>query len=433
MKVAVAKTDRPTSDNESAILRRYGQRSAEFAQRATGFSRRLDSLLIARYVLAGVASLALLCVVTGLGPTRAAIGAIAIFTFGWLACTVLGESWAASLRYTDCLRKINDESIARIERRWDAIPLVSPELPPATPALAGDLDLLGKASLFHLVCQAQTPWGIGTLRDWMLAAGCPPNLAERQRAAGELAGELEFRQAFAAHGRLVGGQAVSQAAFARWAEKGLPAVSGRIIEVCRIALPAMVVVLVGLFATGIMPADAFGSALIVLLLTNFLLTTFLVGEIHDLVLGVLSAGLSVDQSSSLFALLVRAIERYPHTAPFLGQASAAVADSCAALARLKRIAFFAPGTVAVGLAAGPTAHAVGFSRLSLHRALAPAIRGPAARVARRVGPVRSGPVAGRAGPRQPDLDLSANHSRWRGDLRGRAACPSATALGPPRG
>ena len=48
-----------------------------------------------------------------------------------------------------------------------------------------DLDLFGKASLFHLLCVANTPMGVQTLRQWLLHPADPAEIASRQEAVRE--------------------------------------------------------------------------------------------------------------------------------------------------------------------------------------------------------------------------------------------------------
>ena len=130
-----------------------------------------------------------------------------------------------------------DEAVARIARRWDAMPparaargcgpYTSPgwdamplaraaqgrgpytygpytypgtegqAAPPASALIAHDLDLLGRASLGHLIGRTATPGGAERLASWMQAAtdGAidPLEIAARQAAIRELAPRLDLR------------------------------------------------------------------------------------------------------------------------------------------------------------------------------------------------------------------------------------------------
>ena len=94
------------------------------------------------------------------------------------------------------LCRINTQSLARLERVWPKLPL--PPVPPSVRdnVLAGDLDLFGPGSLFHLLGTAGTPQGRHTLAAWFTSP--PPGVAgtipARQAAVAELAPALDLRQ-----------------------------------------------------------------------------------------------------------------------------------------------------------------------------------------------------------------------------------------------
>ncbi len=94
------------------------------------------------------------------------------------------------------LAGINTRSLARLGRAWAQLPL--PIAPPSVRenVLAGDLDLFGHGSLFHLLGTAGTPQGRHTLASWFLSP--PPDVAgtipARQSAVAELARSLDLRQ-----------------------------------------------------------------------------------------------------------------------------------------------------------------------------------------------------------------------------------------------
>lgn len=62
---------------------------------------------------------------------------------------------------------------------------------------AQDLDLLGKGSLFELLCTARTAAGRETLARWLLAPAPPAEVRARQEAVRELRGRLDDREALA--------------------------------------------------------------------------------------------------------------------------------------------------------------------------------------------------------------------------------------------
>ncbi|MEO7912586.1 MAG: MutS family DNA mismatch repair protein [Roseiflexaceae bacterium] len=157
-------------------------------------------------------------------------------------------------RYTK-LYAINAEGLLRLLRDWDALPLRQPpeirsarkarsgfgqlfapfiaaaamsEAEPANPtselpSYAADLDLLGHASLQHLLNTPSTSVGQQRLRDWLLTPAAHPIARQRQPAVAELAPLNDLRDEFALRGRLMG--AAQERAFERpyegflrWAE-----------------------------------------------------------------------------------------------------------------------------------------------------------------------------------------------------------------------
>lgn len=81
---------------------------------------------------------------------------------------------------------------------------------------AGDLDLLGDASLFQLLNTARTESGEETLARWLLAPATPVEVRARQLAVAELRDRTDFREAlaiFAAEARVS-----RTGALARWAD-----------------------------------------------------------------------------------------------------------------------------------------------------------------------------------------------------------------------
>jgi membrane protein implicated in regulation of membrane protease activity len=93
------------------------------------------------------------------------------------------------------LRRINEEGLLRLERKWDGLPLPTlPEPGERDRAVARDLNLFGRASLAQLLGTAHTPPGKADLAGWLLKPAPPPEIASRQAAVGELAPEIDLRQ-----------------------------------------------------------------------------------------------------------------------------------------------------------------------------------------------------------------------------------------------
>jgi hypothetical protein len=119
---------------------------------------------------------------------------------------------------TAILYDLNDEGEKRVRRAWDDLPLrhafrATPDHP-----FAADLDLFGRASVYHLLETVETPMGKSRLRGWLLGPASAVEVPERQAAVAELAPLLDWRQELALRGRRAGEDRPDPAPFLRWAE-----------------------------------------------------------------------------------------------------------------------------------------------------------------------------------------------------------------------
>ncbi len=85
---------------------------------------------------------------------------------------------------------------------------------------AGDLDLLGRGSLYELLCAARTLPGQRTLARWLLEPAAPAEIRERQEAIRELRERLDLREDLAILGEDVR-RGVHDEALPRWGEAPL--------------------------------------------------------------------------------------------------------------------------------------------------------------------------------------------------------------------
>ncbi len=246
----MAQPQRPARPRESpaAIYRR---RCADFGRQRDAYSRRSNrngnlSLALIAGALAslggwlwrGAPTLLLLAGLLGVGFV------VSFIHHGRVDRTLR--------RYTE-LYAISAEGLLRLLRDWDALPLrqppesrpphkarpsfgqlfapfisiAAPAAPPDTtrdlPAYASDLDLLGHASLQHLLNTPTMPVGQQRLRDWLLTPAPHPVARLRQPAVAELAPLNDLRDELALRGRLIGaaaGRSVERPyeGFLRWAE-----------------------------------------------------------------------------------------------------------------------------------------------------------------------------------------------------------------------
>ena len=216
-------------EGDSADARAVCRRRAEqFDRDADGHERvvRLCARLRLVVFIAAVVGMWALFAADRDGAAWGAGGAMAV-VFALLAV----RQRAARLHRTRfrLMADFNREGIARVERRWDDLPL-PPDLLRARPDRAddnaglpdrdahdcsADLDLGGPASLLHLIGVCGTRPGWRTLQRWLLAPAPPAEVRRRQEAVREMASAFDFRDRLAAEARLVGAGAEVRRDFAQ--------------------------------------------------------------------------------------------------------------------------------------------------------------------------------------------------------------------------
>ena len=166
--------------NSDAIETIYRQRADDFFAtegRYTAREQLVTRLRVATFLAAAV--MFLLGWNTAGGRWWHAGGGIAIAAF--VAAVVYHEHVREQIRRYAALGRINQQAIARLHRNWTALPETPTVVPTQHEATSLDLDLFGHASLFHLVCTANTPAGIRTLRDWLLEPASPEEINAGKR------------------------------------------------------------------------------------------------------------------------------------------------------------------------------------------------------------------------------------------------------------
>jgi MutS domain V len=194
-----------------------------YAARRAAFGAQRDAYNRTRYLAANLSVVAFIAIPICLGV--AIFGGPGIFyllaalslagfvaAFGWQA------RQDARYRRFETLAALNDEGLVRLARDWKKLPLRQPPDAPADTALADDLDLLGHASLQHLLSYVGTPAGQTTLQGWMLAPAAPQTIRMRQEAVAELAPLLDFRDEMATGGRHMDMTPAGLRGFLAWAE-----------------------------------------------------------------------------------------------------------------------------------------------------------------------------------------------------------------------
>ncbi len=203
-----------TEDRAATYVRGLGEQQAHLAR-----LRRWTNVLVALR-LAALLLLTVLWYEACTTRTRSGIGPIAagLLFIGLTIGIALLESRA---RRHQALVRYYHEGLARLEdRQVEGAPQGTC---PADHPYAADLDILGPASLFSLMCMARTGTGQETLARWLLNPTSPEQLPDRQRAVAELRDRLELRQELWLAGGVVGGK--GEQALETWLASGLTPVS----------------------------------------------------------------------------------------------------------------------------------------------------------------------------------------------------------------
>jgi hypothetical protein len=194
---------------------RYGARAAQFAALRDAEAARWGRVANLR-LLAALAALATAALGLWLGQQPLlwlAGGLVALF----LALVARHNALRARRDRFAALHTLSLEGLARLERRWDALPLRAPGGRGDPGPLAADLDLLGPRSLQHLLHTPRTPAGLATLQAWLLTPAPPSEIARRQAAVAELAPQLELRDDVAVLAGQLGESQARYEQFAAWA------------------------------------------------------------------------------------------------------------------------------------------------------------------------------------------------------------------------
>lgn len=207
-----------TDASSNAPERVYVGRRDAFAARHADLTRRWNRVSNLRLL-----AFAVVAVATGWFVVRPSffLAIIALAAFGVFLWLVRKHRALGRERtQVGVLRDLNAEALARLARDWAALPLRHEFRPDPSHPFAADLDLFGRASVFHLLDATETPMGQAALRDALLIPATNGAIRRRQEAVAALASELAWRQDLAARGRVSREDRRDPEPFLRWAEHG---------------------------------------------------------------------------------------------------------------------------------------------------------------------------------------------------------------------
>jgi MutS domain V len=320
---------------------------AYYEQQVAAHTARRDaeaavSIRISRLRLATVVPAIALLVLAGVrtfSPAALTTGLVLLLVF--LVLVVWHARVEQRVEWHDTLRTVNLHALARIGRAWDRLPPAD-DPPPGIEhhPYAQDLDLFGRASLLQWLGPSATAAGARMLQEWVLGPAPAADIASRQRAVAELSTAVEWREHFAAHGRLAAGvRRAELEALLRWAESAGPFAPATAIRlrVAVLAITAAIWGLIGLQAAGVAEAAYWLIPVVAGMILSFATAIHIHGEFNR--------ALVVDQAfaryADLFAHAVHAPGNGPLLAAIRTRLASSGADAPECLRRLNRILGFA--------------------------------------------------------------------------------------------
>jgi hypothetical protein len=317
---------------EQQVAAHSARRDLEIARSIRISRLRLATVVpgVALLVIAGARTFQPAALIAGLALLLLFVGLVV-----WHAKVEQRVAWH------DALATVNLHALARVGRAWDRLPPAEdppPEIDHHPYAL--DLDLFGRASLLQWLGPAATAAGARTLQRWVLAPASAPGIADRQRAVAELAAAVEWREYFAAHGRLAAGvRRAELEAFLSWAQSAGPfdASTTARLHAAVLAITAAIWILIAFQAAGLTEAAYWLIPVVIGMVLSFVTAVHVHREFNR--------ALVVDQAFARYADLFAHALDAPHQATLLGALRTRLApsgsDAPECLRRLNRILGFA--------------------------------------------------------------------------------------------
>ncbi len=266
--------------------------------------------------------------------------AAAVFVVGFIVVVRVHE---LTLRNAAELRQrleINATQLARIDRRWDSVPPCHVDVPPQFQAIADDLDLFGRASLYQLISQAHTPFGRETLRDWLLAPASLAEIADRQHAVLFLAPAAAMREEIALRGRMLSANDRGTMAFVAWAEATPVLAPRRWLKWLTRLSPIVLVLTLITALVGLVSAEGALLTLSAIACLHVVLLAIYGGRIYDVLDRVASRSHDVRRYGPLFEIIAALPSEVPWFARLHAEMGATPHEPLELLAGLVRLVRF---------------------------------------------------------------------------------------------
>ncbi|MHB8956109.1 MAG: MutS family DNA mismatch repair protein [Pirellulaceae bacterium] len=328
--------EKPGVSTQSAELavNVYRKRSQRFAAHAARFGRHDGQLVLARSVtfLTGVSGLILGYLDVPHRPVWIAAGTVMLVVF--LGFAILDDWLKRRKQYWLQLQQVNDWQRARCLRLWSEVPVPKVNVPPQHAALAKDLDLFGRASLFHLINVAHTPQGIAMLRDWILEPAEPAEIRNRQASVKDLVPRLELREELALWGHALASSLAGPEEFVQWAEGESYLDRRPWIKWGSRLFPLLGLLAIMGLATGTLSPDQGGMTLVAVMVLNVLFSVAFTGSVHDIFDNISTRNGELRHYVALFELIASVPTSSPRLAAIKQQA---VREEHGAVYQLRRL------------------------------------------------------------------------------------------------
>ncbi len=224
----------------------YDRRTAELRQEAdllSALDRRLSALRL------GTVGMSLVFAWAVFDPDRLAIAWLALPITIFIGLVIAHERCARQRRRNRRSLEFYERGRARLDDCWSGTGPTGEGFSNQDHPYADDLDILGDASLYQLLCTARTADGRARLAEWLQTPASLPEIEARQLAVADLAPRLELREDLAVLGSEVETRARPQA-LARWATAPSPLENPASIRRVATALVVLTLMVVTLWITG---------------------------------------------------------------------------------------------------------------------------------------------------------------------------------------
>jgi hypothetical protein len=179
------------------------------------------------------------------------VGSLALGAIGFVGLIVRHNHLKKQRNLYQQLHLINQEELDRQEHHFTDLPDGAEFKHPFHP-YAKDLDIFGKHSLFQYLNRTSTPGGQARLAHYLKQAAPAEVVLQRQAAAQELAGAPEWRQQFAAQGRMFPKKPDSLGAFYEWLNAPNKVLNAKWPWAALATLPAVSVVIIVMASFGML-------------------------------------------------------------------------------------------------------------------------------------------------------------------------------------